>query len=73
MLYGIILPPGAGRLRAGLISPTASGPSWTSTEGFSLWGESHGSAFNQQLESALVEFFVREGGVGSLLLELPPA
>lgn len=38
-----------------------------------LVGESHGSAFNQQLESALVEFFVREGGVGSLLLELPPS
>lgn len=38
-----------------------------------LVGESHGTAFNQELEGALLEFFVREGGVRWLLLELPPS
>lgn len=38
-----------------------------------LVGESHGLAINQELESALLEFFVREGDVKHYLLELPPS
>lgn len=38
-----------------------------------LVGETHGAACNQQLESALLEFLVRQGGVQNLLLELSPS
>jgi len=38
-----------------------------------LVGESHGAACNQELESALLQFLVQEGGVRSLLLELSPS
>jgi hypothetical protein len=38
-----------------------------------LVGESHGMVFNQELESVLLEFFVRDGGVRNLLLELSPS
>lgn len=38
-----------------------------------LVGESHGISFNQELESGLLEFFVREGGVQNYLLELSPS
>lgn len=38
-----------------------------------LVGESHGVAINQELESALLEFFVLEGGVRNYLLELSPS
>jgi len=62
VLYGIILPPGAGRFKSWADLTDRLGAELDQYE-FSLWGESHGSAFNQQLESALVEFFVREGGV----------
>ncbi len=36
-------------------------------------GESHGMAINQALESELLEFFIRDGGVQNYLLELPPS
>ncbi len=38
-----------------------------------LVGESHGAAFNQGLQTALVEFMVKEGQVRHLLLELSPS
>lgn len=38
-----------------------------------LVGESHGMSINQELESALLEFLVTDGGVQNYLLELPPS
>ena len=47
----------------------------TEVEDYSIFlvGESHGMAINQELESALLEFFVTEGGVQNYLLELSPS